>query len=162
MITPRRDDLDDDLREESAFGLEARFRQVLPRLDPTQVQALFETVSGVELDRLEEPKTGLIMINAVDAFGETFHLGETLATVAEAAAGGLRGHATVMGDEPQKAALAATLNVLIRCPDNHAALAAFRRVLADCARSVDERRREEDRMIAATRVRFETMAPENV
>ena len=66
---------------------------------------------GVEV--AVEPETGLVMRRLRDCHGHVFSLGEMLVTRAEVSHGERRSSATVIGSEPEKALLAASLRVLV-------------------------------------------------
>jgi phosphonate C-P lyase system protein PhnG len=138
---------------------EAAFRGVLVELAEPAVREMLAALDGYGVSVIQEPQTGLIMMTALDCFDTPFHLGEILVTTAEAETKATRGHATVMGNAPEKAVLAATVNALVRA-EAASALEPLWPLVARHRRAVDARRREEDRLVAATRVSFENMAEE--
>jgi phosphonate C-P lyase system protein PhnG len=140
--------------------LETEFRELLPHLDPEQVQTLTRPFSDLNLQELKEPETGLVMLTALDCYQHPFHLGELLVTRAELAFDGIRAHATVMGDAAEKALLAAMLNAVLRHDLAEELSTGFREAWPPIA--ADARSRiEEERMVAAsTKVAFENMAEE--
>jgi len=142
--------------------LNAHFRALLPGMSAAQIEALLETVAALTLDDLCEPQTGLIMLTAKDAFQASFHLGEILVSVAEVSFDGIRGHATVMGDDTRRAMLAALIHAVSRHPDAGSLLSAFRTCLERIAEDLQAARAQERALLAATRVHFDSMAPESM
>lgn len=140
--------------------LESDFRRLLPTLPVSQVQVLLDTVAHLDLDRMNEPETGLIMITANDCYQHPFHLGEMLVTRAEIEFDGIPAHATVMGDAAEAALLAATLNALLRHPNADELTQSFRERWPDIAREAQARIDEEQHVAATTNVAFESMAEE--
>ena len=140
--------------------LEARFRALLPHMNHEQVEALLDAVRPLELDSLEESQTGMVMLTALDAYQEPFHLGEVLVSVAEVTFDGLCGHATVMGDDTRRALLAALVSAASRHGEAESLLADFRETLVPISQSVDSALEQEATLVAATRVNFDSMAPE--
>jgi phosphonate C-P lyase system protein PhnG len=142
--------------------MENRFRELLPHLDEKAIERLLGFFAPLADAKLREPQTGLVMITARDAFGEKFHLGEILVSVGEIELSGIQGHATVMGDDPRKAVLAATVNAVCRHPEAEQRLASFRAELEQIAAAVGEKLARERNLIASTRVNFDSMAPEEM
>jgi phosphonate C-P lyase system protein PhnG len=140
----------------------ATVRATLPELDPQEVRRLLDRFANEPLEVVGEPSTGLVMMTLKDAFGESFHAGEVLAARAEVVFLGVRAHATVMGEEPEKAVFAAALDALVRADPEHPLLEELREAFGRTARRVLEARADEARLAAATRVRFESMAPEEM
>lgn len=142
--------------------LEKRFRALLPHMIMTQVDALLQTVQHLEMDSMEEPQTGLVMLTAKDAFQEPFHLGEVLVSTMEVTFDGLRGHATVMGDDTRKALLSAMINAVSRHPNRDDLLSGFQNELDAVSLTVEAALAQEASLVAATRVNFDSMAPEEM
>jgi alpha-D-ribose 1-methylphosphonate 5-triphosphate synthase subunit PhnG len=138
---------------------EDEFRELLPELLPEETAAIGEQISHHAFDTIRPAETGLIMVTATDCFETDFHLGEILVTTAEVELDGVRGYASILGREPEKATLAAQINALM--------LSGKADWLTDISASldpvrgrVDEKCRREAALISATRVRFESMAEE--
>jgi len=102
----------------------------------------------------------LVMLTALDCYTHPFHLGELLVTQAEVTVEGIRAHATVMGDQAEKAVLAATLNGALRHPDSERLTLDFVDSWAAILPAVRQRREEEMGVAATTKVAFENMAEE--
>lgn len=150
------------LTTQNPEALESDFRKILIHLDAAQVESLFVSLAAIEFTHIQEPQTGLIMLTATDAFGEPFHLGEVLASTAEVEFEGLRGHATVMGDDGRRAVLAAAVSAISRHDDASRLLSPFQEALSAMAGAIEATQRQEAAMIAATRVKFDSMAPETM
>lgn len=150
------------LKKENADALETerRFRELLPHLDETQVAALLDSLEELEQARVIETRTGLVMLTVTDVFGENFYLGEALAATAEVELGGVKGHATVLGEDELRAVLAAVLHAAGRRPEGGAPAERFRTELKRCAAAVERELEREARLTAATRVEFKSMAAE--
>lgn len=139
---------------------EPEFRRLLPHISHTHTEELLGTFSSLELDRLDEPETGLVMITVNDCYQHPFHLGEMLVTRAEVLFDGIPAHATVMGDNAEKALLAATFNAVLRHPQAETLCESFHAVWEPIARTTEDRVQEEQHVSATTRVAFENMAEE--
>jgi phosphonate C-P lyase system protein PhnG len=139
--------------------LETRFRRYLPDLKPAAVREMLEVVVRNPLRVVKEPSTGLIMIDVNDCFDTPFHLGEVLVTHAEVEYKGMRGHATVMGHEPEKAVLAASVSAIMQIEDE-SILDDLWSLIIHYAKEIDADREKEATLAAATRVAFENMAKE--
>jgi phosphonate C-P lyase system protein PhnG len=142
----------------SAVGSD--IRKVLSILSNDEVTELLDILADLPVEVVGEPETGLIMARARDCFDEDFNLGEILVTTAEAASNGVRAHATIMGGDLRKAVLVAAVDALLG--SNHQkALEAFTSVLESPMQRFYEKREEELRLVAGTRVTFDSMAKED-
>lgn len=141
-------------------SLEARLRAVLPDLPAEECQALLSRLEPLAIEVVGTPETGLIMLTAEDCFGEPFHLGEVLVATAEVEYQRVRAHATVLGGDLEKAVLAASVNALSRHPEAAALLQPLLEPVAQCWKRWQAQREQEDRLLAGTRVHFESMATE--
>ena len=149
-----------------------------PQFDATALSRLLvEVLPAIERDRLppvldelwacgefavgRAPRPGLLMCPMRDPFDTEFFLGEVLVTTAEVRCGGRTGHGAILGEEPEKALLLATVD---------AALAGGRFDLlknlvptaAEWSRTEVERKKLAAKLAAATRVEFESMKKERV
>ncbi len=150
------------LEETEALARERIFREILGEFTPAEIGRLLDALQPAPVELIGAPESGLIMITARDGGGEAFHLGEALATVAEVEFTGRRSHATVLGGEPERAVLAATVGALARQPEGHPWLKACWSLLAEGEARVRAARAETERLIAATRVSFQGMAAEEI
>jgi len=100
------------------------------------------------------------MMAAKDSFDTDFYLGEILVTEAEVKYKGLKGYAMVMGDEPERALLAASVDAILQA-DTRDAMEDLKQKVMDFitmqARKTAEADEMERRLIAKTKVNFETM-----
>lgn len=110
---------------------------------------------------LRPPQPALLLVAACDPFATPFYVGELLVTEAEVGLGDATGAATVCGDTPEGALLAAAAEAVDRSghPAARGVLEAFLRHLAPRRR---RELQETDHFAAATRVRFDSMAGERV
>jgi phosphonate C-P lyase system protein PhnG len=131
-------------------------------LSDEQVDNLLRTFDNLDIKEIENPQTGLIMINANDSFDSCFYLGEMLVAVCEVEFDGIRGHATVMGDDSRRAFLASIISALSRHKDSARLLAPFCKEFMKCANSVEAEQMLEKKIVASTKVKFDSMAPEDM
>lgn len=130
---------------------------LISKLDPASLRQLFDLLAPAGVKILREPESGLVMMAARDSLDTDFYLGEILVTEAEAEYRGEKGYAMVLGEEPEKALLAAAVEAIWRSDPGD---------LQNSIREFLEARREalataaakERKLIARTKVSFETMA----
>ena len=139
--------------------LEQRFRRYLPEFKTPAVQEMLEVVARNPIRIIKAPVTGLIMVNVRDCFDTAFHLGEALVTRTEVEYRGVHGHATVMGQEPEKALLAAGVAAVLGA-DGAATLEELWPLVLKYGQEIDATREKQAKLAAATRVAFENMAKE--
>jgi phosphonate C-P lyase system protein PhnG len=135
-------------------------REVLPEMKPEEIKALSAALPIADVNVIHEPRTGLIMAKVRDCFDSELFLGEVLVTRAEVEYEGHRGQATLMGEVPSAALLAAILEALRLNGDAHY----FETVRSICRPAMQRfaaHRKEQSRLAAATRVNFQSMAAEN-
>jgi phosphonate C-P lyase system protein PhnG len=145
--------------EVNSKQLENTFRRYLPDFNQTAVREMLEIVGRHSIQIVHEPESGLIMMNVIDCFDTPFHLGEVLVTTAEVEYKGIVGHATIMGQEPKKAVLAAAVNAILQ-KDNESTLRDLWPLVAKHGQTIDKKREQESKLVASTRVAFENMAKE--
>ncbi|MGC8491847.1 MAG: phosphonate C-P lyase system protein PhnG [Syntrophobacteraceae bacterium] len=129
---------------------------VIMSMDRESLKRLSELLSREDIGVLRAPQTGLLMAVAKDAFATDFCLGEVLVTEAEAEFRGWSGYAMVMGDEPEKAMLAASAAAIFE-GDDEDLKGRLTRFLAPYAERLNEAEMRERRLLAKTVVSFETM-----
>jgi phosphonate C-P lyase system protein PhnG len=134
-------------------------RNALPEMTSTECQAVAKVLPMEQVQVTKPPTSGLIMAKARDSFKTEFFLGEVLVTRTEVTYGGHASRATLMGNCPEAALIAAVLQVLSD-GDANDIVAAAGRAAAPAVERISARQRNESAMVAATRVRFETMAEE--
>ena len=128
-------------------------------MDQGAVRQMLERLADQRIEVVREPRTGLVMQSIKDCFGAEFHLGEVLVTEADVRIDGVRGWAMVMGDNSDKAMLAACLDAISRFPGadlDQAIGEEINRWLAEADKAVND----EAKLAATTRVNFESMAKE--
>jgi phosphonate C-P lyase system protein PhnG len=130
-------------------------------LSDRQAAELLALVDDPALCVVAEPSVGLVMMTVTDSLGTDFHLGEVLVTTAEVSCGGPVAHAMVMDDAPHAAVLAAAAEAIGGAGRQDLA-ARLREGLAPVAERIRQERGHEDRLVASTRVAFESMNEENV
>jgi phosphonate C-P lyase system protein PhnG len=135
-------------------------RNLLPDMTVEEVDNL---IAGLPIDQVQvitPPATGLIMARVRDCFGTDFFLGEILVTRAEVAYGDHQAQATLMGSQSKHALVAAILDVL----DMGGQTALLEKAAMACRAAqerIEQAQRTEARLVAATRVQFESMAEED-
>jgi phosphonate C-P lyase system protein PhnG len=102
------------------------------------------------------PETGLIMATAQDCFNTNFCLGEILVTVAETKIGNAKGYSMILGDDPHKAVISASLDAILKSDDAKLKSKILRNLRA-FERRLMSRQRSETLLPSSTRVHFETM-----
>lgn len=121
------------------------------------VRAMLKSFSAVEIQIVKEPETGLVMQSVSDCFQTDFHLGEILVTVAEVVIEGKRGWGMVMGDNGDRALLAACIEVILNGSESSLKDEVHGELLKWLTKSSDLVT-EESRIYSTTQVNFESMA----
>ena len=146
--------------EEILRGRLDQIRDVLPEMNAEEIKVLSAALPIDHVRVIRAPHTGLIMAKVRDCFDTEFFLGEVLVTRAEVEYEGQRGQATLMGDLPSAALLAAVLEALCLKGDAHY----FESAHSICRQAMQRfvaRRKQQSRLVAATRVDFKSMAVES-
>lgn len=143
-------------------GLKPRLLAVLEAAERPEVEAVLDRLwETAPCTVLRPPQPSLFLVAARDPFATPFYVGELLVTEAEVGVGDATGAATVCGDEPERALLAAAAEAVDRSGHPGA-----RGVLEEFLRRIAPRRRRElgqtAHFAAATRVRFDAMAGEKI
>jgi alpha-D-ribose 1-methylphosphonate 5-triphosphate synthase subunit PhnG len=124
-------------------------------IDKHLLMKLLNIIPQDIINIIKPPQKGLLMMAAKDSFGADFYLGEILVTEAEVEYKGLKGYAMVMGDEHEKTLVAAMVDAILQSDDElKQRVTDFITVQAKKTTEADEMER---RLIAKTRVNFETM-----
>jgi alpha-D-ribose 1-methylphosphonate 5-triphosphate synthase subunit PhnG len=135
-----------------------RRSELLAAVPATHVVQLAETVADGSLGDvliITPPTVGMIMARVEDgAHGELFNLGEVLVTEARVSIGGHEGWAMVMGGSLDRALAAAIVDASLEA--GHARRAAIEQELLELAVEDETRALEEWKLIAPTRVEFDT------
>lgn len=123
------------------------------------IRRMLERISALNFQILKEPETGLVMQTVSDCFNTDFHLGEILVTVAEVMLEDRRGWGMVMGDNGDRATLAACLDVILSS-DDIAMRGKVELELSEWLEQAAEVADQEARLYGITRVNFESMVEE--
>jgi len=131
-------------------------QSLITNLDPASLRQLFGLLAPAGVKILKEPGSGLVMMAVQDSLGTDFYLGEILVTEAEAEYRGFKGYAMIMGEEPEKALLAAAVEAI--WGSDHVDLQnSIREFLTSRGEVLAARAAKERKLIARTKVSFETM-----
>lgn len=133
---------------------------VIMKMDEKSIEELIALMPQDEINIIKKLEIGLLMMAAKDSFDTDFYLGEILVTEAKVEYKGLKGYAMVMGDEPERALLAASVDAILQA-DTKDAREDLKQKVMDLitmqARKIAEADEMERRLIVKTRVSFETM-----
>jgi phosphonate C-P lyase system protein PhnG len=100
-------------------------------MDHVRLSRLLKLLPIEKIDITREPETGLVIMTARDCYETEFCLGELLVTVAEVKLDTSRGYSMILGDEPRKAVISASVDAVYNSDDNRlkAKLDRYRRCL---------------------------------
>ncbi|KQY36551.1 phosphonate C-P lyase system protein PhnG [Rhizobium sp. Root483D2] len=149
----------DAIKENTGMATNARKRamELLARASVAELQAGWQAIEPQpEVHPVRGPETGLVMVRGrVGGGGDPFNLGE--ATVSRATvrlASGEIGHGQLLGNDREKARLAAIFDALNQRPEYRAAV---ERLIGAVESRIDAEDRKHAEQTAATRVDFFTM-----
>ncbi|WP_276119758.1 phosphonate C-P lyase system protein PhnG [Pararhizobium qamdonense] len=149
----------DAIKENTGMATNARKRamELLARASVAELQAGWQAIDPQpEVHPVRGPETGLVMVRGrVGGGGDPFNLGE--ATVSRATvrlASGEIGHGQLLGNDREKARLAAIFDALNQRPEYRAAV---ERLIGAVESRIDAEDRKHAEQTAATRVDFFTM-----
>ena len=120
------------------------------------VRELLELAENAPIHIISTPKAGLTMMHVLDAFDSEFLLGEVLVSQAEVMLNGERGFAMVTGDEPERSLARASADVILKTGDDLLRARVYKLLLRE-QEELNHRRRDEERLIAGTKVNFDLM-----
>lgn len=120
------------------------------------VRELLELAENAPIQIISTPKAGLTMMHVLDAFDSEFLLGEVLVSKAEVMLHGERGFAMVTGDQPERSLARASADVLLKVGDDLLRTRIHKLLLRE-QENLDQRRANEQRLIAGTKVNFDLM-----
>lgn len=129
----------------------------LMELDEDKVKRLWDMAAEQDISVIMPPQTGLLMMTVQDSFDADFYLGEILVTETEVECKGKTGYAMVMGDEPERALLAASLEAIVQ-GDNEDLKKQIRGFVSEQREKIDSIKEKESALIAKTKVSFESMS----
>lgn len=125
--------------------------------DESAVKSLSGMLSEQDISIIKPPKTGLLMMTVQDSFDTDFYLGEILATEAEVESRRKTGYAMVMGDNPERALLAASVDAVMQ-GDNEGLKKRIREFVSEQMEKINSTREKESALVAKTKVSFESMS----
>jgi alpha-D-ribose 1-methylphosphonate 5-triphosphate synthase subunit PhnG len=131
-------------------------QSLIMAMDRESLAGFSELLSDENIQVIRTPQTGMLMMVAKDPFDTDFCLGEILITEAETEYQGRRGYAMVMGDEPEKAILAAAVAAILQGGDD-ALKTRIGQFLAPLASGLTQKAERERQLLTKTLVNFETM-----
>lgn len=129
----------------------------LMELDEDSVKLLLDMAAEEDIIIIKPPQPGLLMMTVQDSFDTDFYLGEILVTVAEVECEGITGYAMVIGDEPERALLAASVEAVLR-GDNEDFKKRLRKFVSEQTWKINSAKEKETALIAKTKVFFENMS----
>ena len=132
------------------------YQHLIVKLEPHYLNNLGKLLAEEEIEVLQAPKTGLLMMVAQDPFATDFCLGEILITEVEIAYQGYRGYAMILGEEPDKAVLTAAVAAIFQS-GNDLLKKRIDQFMAPLAATLSQETEWERRLLAKTMVNFETM-----
>ncbi len=129
---------------------------LVAEMDDEYLSRLLRLLPLDQITIIKAPETGLIMMTARDSFDMDFCLGEILVTVAETEIGNAKGYSMILGDNPRKAVISASLEAIFNGNNDK-----LQSKLLRCLRAFEKRLRNlqkiEGQLPSSTRVHFETM-----
>jgi len=140
--------------ETSPHNLSTAIVNDMPR---EAVRELLELAEKAPIEIISTPKSGLNMMNVLDAFDSEFLLGEVLVSSAEVLLDGQRGFGMVTGDEPERSLARACAEVLLTGEDDLLKTRVQKLLLRE-QQSLNDHRRQEQKLIAKTKVKFDLMS----
>lgn len=120
------------------------------------VTNLLELLPAKDLLFIKQPETALVMMCAKDCFNVDFCLGEVQVTEAEVEYCGKKGYAMVLGEDPARALAIASLDAFFQGP-NKEHQAEIEHFLALASEEIIIKEKNEEKLIASTKVSFENM-----
>ena len=129
---------------------------LIDAMDDQEVERLLALFAGEELLVSRPPRSGLLMMTVQDSFDTDFYLGEILVTESEVECKGKAGYAMVIGDGPERALLAASVDAILQ-GDNEDLKKQIRGFASEQMEKINSVREKESALIVKTRVSFESM-----
>lgn len=130
---------------------------VIGQMAATAVQELLELMETAPIRILAPPKSGLSMMHVLDAYDSEFLLGEVLVTRTEVELDGRRSFGMVVGDAPHHALARACADLVLEGKDQLLKTRVQNLLEREQALLV-AKHREEQRLIASTKVHFDLLA----
>ena len=131
-------------------------QSLIMKMDARSVQRLHRILQHEDIGIQKGPNTGLVMMAVKDSFGVDFYLGEILVTETTVVYRGLEGYAMVMGDEPDRSLIAASVDVVLR-GGSEIIKKKIRRIISSQVKQITDNENRERTLFMQTKVNFETM-----
>ncbi len=138
------------------MGKEIEINLIIAKMNAEGVEELKGLIPMEEIEILKKPKQGLLMMTAQDSFNTNFYLGEILITETEVKYKDMNGYAMLISDDSEKVLLAASVNAILKTKDQKLKQKVLELITAQ-AKKIEELDEIERRLIAKTKVNFETM-----
>ncbi|MGO9689239.1 MAG: phosphonate C-P lyase system protein PhnG [Syntrophobacteraceae bacterium] len=131
-------------------------QSLIMKMDGKSVEKLRRILQQEDIGILKGPDTGLVMMAVKDAFGVDFYLGEILVTETTVVSRGVEGYAMVMGHEPDRSLIAASVDVVMR-GGSELIKKRIRRIVSSQVKQIADIENRERSLFMQTKVNFETM-----
>jgi len=136
--------------------MELDLREVVVQMDKRALKRLLNILPMEEVKVKRGPQPGCLMIKAKDCFGVDFCLGEALVFEAEVEYKGIEGYGLVLAEEEEKAVAVAVLEAIFKSEEESLKKKLYR-FLSKEKKKIEESWEKERKLIAKTKVQFETM-----
>ena len=110
-----------------------------------------------DLELVGPPREGIVLMTRREGLGERFHLGEVLSSQSRVRWQGLEGLGMVLGGDPRRALVAAFLDAMDKSRPLPEFASEFESILRRERTALLERRADEARLTASTRVEFDLL-----
>jgi len=152
--------LDHRTEAKPAETTQQSIHDLVPEMTAEEIDNLLAVLPMEQIQIMTPPATGLIMAKVRDCFETDFFLGEVLVTRTEISFDDHRAQATLMGNLPKHTLVAAALAVLEDAGREDLMASAWM-ASQPAVRRIARQRQAQSRLVAATRVQFESMAEED-
>jgi alpha-D-ribose 1-methylphosphonate 5-triphosphate synthase subunit PhnG len=129
---------------------------LIMKMDGKSVEKLRRILQHEDIVILKGPDTGLVMMAVKDSFGVDFYIGEILVTETTVVSRGVEGYAMVMGHEPDRSLIAASVDVVMR-GGSEIIKKRIRRIISSQVKQITDIENRERALFMQTKVNFETM-----
>jgi phosphonate C-P lyase system protein PhnG len=137
-------------------NLDTSFNTLIIEMDDKSLARLQHLLPLEKISITKAPETGLIMMTTRDCFDTDFCLGEILVTIAETQIENAKGYSMVLGDNPHKAVISASLDAIFNGNDAMLKAKLMRRLCA-FEKLHKSRQKIEELLPSSTRVQFDAM-----
>jgi phosphonate C-P lyase system protein PhnG len=115
---------------------------IINEISREAVRELLEVAEAAPIEIVSTPRSGLTMMQVLDAFDSEFLLGEVLVSSAEVVLHGQRSFGMVTGDEPERSLASACAKVLLQGKDERLKIRVQKLLLREQAELLELRKRE--------------------